>query len=125
VAHAIHDETRILYLGDWDRAGGDIEDNTRRVLERYHGDLADRWERLALTPAQVAAYDLPRILKLDRRDGRERESVETEALSQSVIIRIVRARLDELLPAPLSEFRAREDVERARLRALLGGARGP
>jgi hypothetical protein len=31
-------------------AGGDIEDNTRRVLERYH---AFNWERLALTADQV------------------------------------------------------------------------
>ena len=35
--------TRVLYLGDYDLAGGDIEDNTRRVLERYHPHLDERW----------------------------------------------------------------------------------
>jgi len=42
---------RILYLGDLDLSGGQIEANTRRVLEREAGELD--WERLALTREQV------------------------------------------------------------------------
>jgi hypothetical protein len=52
---------RVLYLGDFDLAGGDIETNTRSVLERQAGEL--RWERLALTQAQVEHYNLPVIIK--------------------------------------------------------------
>jgi hypothetical protein len=112
---------RVLYLGDYDLAGGDIEANTRRVLERYH-NLS--WERLALTRDQVQEHELPIVVKTDRRfkNGGAHEAVETEALSQRLIVQIVRDRLDELLPEPLSHFLAREEVERERLRVLLGGA---
>ena len=95
----------VLYLGDYDLAGNDIEANTRRVLER-DGAMPLAWERLALTAAQ--AQDLPRITKGDRRrkDGGWHEAVETEALSQTTIVGIVRDRLDALLPVPLAEARA-------------------
>jgi hypothetical protein len=59
------------YLGDFDLSGGQIEDNTRRVLEReVRGELD--WTRIALTEAQVRDYDLPRIVKRDRRYNDER-----------------------------------------------------
>jgi hypothetical protein len=108
----------VLYLGDYDLAGGQIEANTRRVLER---DLAMplAWERLALTAEQ--AQDLPRIIKTDRRyaDGRPHEAVETEALSQTEIVRIVREALDALLPEPLADVLEREEQERAAMRRRL------
>src|SRR4029453_8466274 len=93
---------RILYLGDLDLSGGQIEANTRRVLEREVGLLA--WERLALTQEQVDQYDLPVIEKHDWRynDGRPHQAVETEALSQTIIVSIVRDRLKQLLPEPLA-----------------------
>jgi len=71
----------VIYLGDLDLAGGQIEGNTRAVLEREIGG-ALQWERLALTEEQVRDYDLPIIIKRDRRykDGRPHEAVETEAL---------------------------------------------
>jgi hypothetical protein len=118
VAPKLSDGARVLYLGDYDLAGGDIEDNTKRVLERYH-PLA--WERLALTADQVRDYGLTRIIKRDGRfkSGGAHEAVETEALSQRVIVEIVRARLDVLLPAPLDAIRVREEEERERLRRRL------
>jgi hypothetical protein len=75
----------VLYLGDYDLSGGQIEDNTRRVLEREVGSLT--WERVALSEQQVADYELPVITKKDRRykDGRPHEAVETEAISQRVL----------------------------------------
>ena len=112
----------MLYLGDFDLAGGDIEDNTRSVLERYH-DL--EWERLALTADQVRAHNLTPIIKTDRRfkNGGAHEAVETEALSQRLIVQIVRDRLGALLPEPLERFLAREEEEHKRLRALLNRRR--
>jgi len=94
---------RVIYLGDLDLSGGQIEGNTQDVLEReISGALA--WERLALTKTQVREYDLPVIVKHDRRykDGRPHEAVETEAISQRVLIDILQARLDALLPEPLT-----------------------
>jgi hypothetical protein len=121
VAPALGDEARVLYLGDFDLAGADIEANTRRVLERNRNR---DWERLALTREQVRLYSLPVITKSDGRfaNGGTHDAVETEALSQLLIVQIVRDRLDELLPAPLADFAAAEATERERLRALLGGA---
>ena len=110
---------RPLYLGDFDFSGGHIEVNTRRILDGYH-DI--EWERLALTADQVRDHNLTIIQKYGARDKKHHPAVETEALSQRLIGQIVRTRLDELLPEPLSHFLAREEVERERLRALLGRA---
>jgi len=55
------------------------------------------WERLALT----------------------HEAVETEAISQRVLIDILRARLDALLPEPLARVHEREARQRRRLSARL------
>jgi hypothetical protein len=110
----------VIYLGDLDLSGGQIEDNTRRVLEReIGGELL--WERLALTQEQVREYDLPVIIKRDRRykDGRPHEAVETEAISQRVLINILRARLDQLLPEPLTRVQERETRQRRPIAALL------
>jgi hypothetical protein len=117
VAPGINKNTRVLYLGDWDFSGGHIEANSRRILESYYPNL--EWERLALTEEQVRTEGLTVIQKYDKRTKQYHPAVETEALSQQKIIEIVRDKLDELLPAPLDEFRAREETERERLRALL------
>jgi hypothetical protein len=120
------------YLGDLDLAGGQIEANTRRVLERY-GPLA--WERLALTERQVDQLaaehyggDRARlvVVKIDGRHKRRgccppgHAAVETEALSQQVIVGLVRAWLDGLLPEPLADVLVRERAQRAAVVATLG-----
>jgi hypothetical protein len=114
---------RVGYLGDLDLAGDDIEANTRRVLEDIVGGELN-WQRLALTNKQVERYDLPKIVKTDKRfkDGAGRhEAVETEALSQIVIVDIVRRWLDRQLPQSLNRVRVREQRERARLRRIIQG----
>ena len=110
----------VLYLGDWDLAGNQIEENTRRVLEREVGYL--QWERLALTEQQVNDHGLPRITKHDKRylDSRPHEAVETEALRQVVLMDILRGRLAELLPEPLDRVLEREEEQRRRITDLLG-----
>ena len=120
VAPLLRPADRVVYLGDLDLAGNQIEDNTRRVLEREAGGPL-RWERLALTREQVEQYDLPIIIKHDRRykDGRPHEAVETEAISQRILIDILRTRLDQLLPEPLARVLERERRQRARLASIL------
>jgi hypothetical protein len=119
VAPALSPGQRVLYLGDWDWQGGQIEANTRAVLEDLIGDL--NWERLAITEAQVRANDLPVISKPDRRykPVRYHNAVETEALGQSTIVGLVRERLDTLLPEPLADVRERERTQRAKVSAAL------
>jgi hypothetical protein len=108
------------YLGDYDLAGNQIEDNARRVLEREIGGELD-WTRIALTEQQVRDYELPQIIKHDRRynDGRPHRAVETEALRQTVLTEILRAWLDARLPEPLADVQEREARERARIERLL------
>ncbi len=79
---------------------------------------------MALTSEQVEQYDLPMILKRDRRykDGHPHEAVETEAISQRVLIDILRAWLDARLPEPLERVLEREARQRRRLQTLLKGA---
>jgi hypothetical protein len=121
IAPRLSPRQRVLYLGDFDLAGNDIEYNTREVLEKKVGDdLA--WERIALTEGQVQAYILPKIPKEDKRflgNAGLHEAVETEALSQGVITAIVRDALDRLLPVPLDQVLAREKEERQALEAKL------
>jgi hypothetical protein len=105
-------DDRVIYLGDWDLAGNQIEANTRHVLDEG-GEL--QWERLALTKQQVHEHGLPIITKHDRRyknGGSEHQAVETEASSQRVLIE----RLDELLPEPLVRVQEREARQRRAVR---------
>ena len=112
----------VLYFGDLDLSGGQIEDNTRRVLEQVIGGLL-RWERVALTEEQVSDHSLPVIIKRDRRykDGKPHEAVETEALRQTVLMDILRSQLDELIPEPLARVHEREIRQRRRVAATLRG----
>jgi hypothetical protein len=84
-----------------------------------------QWERVALTAEQVAAHRLPSIVKHDRRykDRRPHEAVECEAISQRVLIDILRARFDEMLPEPLQQVLEREARQRVKLERLLRRAR--
>ena len=113
---------RILYCGDWDWQGHQIENNTRSVLERLIGGELD-WTRIALTEDQVQQYNLRplAIMKADRRykPVRYHEAIETEALKQSVIVGIIREQLDSLLPEPLATVLERERRQRASMRRVL------
>jgi len=117
VAPALRANDLVLYFGDWDHVGNQIEANTRKVLEDLVGEL--RWERVALTDAQ--AMTLPRIIKYDRRykDGRPHEAVETEALRQTVLVDLLRETLDGLLPEPLTRVQERERRQRLRIERML------
>jgi hypothetical protein len=121
VAPAIDNGRAVIYFGDLDLAGSQIEANTRRVIEDHTGLL--EWERLAITAEQVTEHDLPVITKRDRRyrDGRPHEAVETEALSQQVLTRMLAERLAALLPEPLENVQEREREQRAALAVILRG----
>jgi hypothetical protein len=116
-------DATVLYIGDYDLAGGQIEANTRDVLERALG-RALPWRRLAVTAAQVKdfkARGIRPIQKHDRRckDGRPHLAYEAEALGQAFITNIVRKALDGLLPQPLADVLEREQDQRSQVLRLL------
>jgi hypothetical protein len=120
VAPALIPGQRVLYLGDFDWQGGQIEANTRSVLERLIGGELD-WQRVALTEEQVRRHRLPVINKADHRykPVRYHDAVECEALNQSFIVRLVRNHLDFLLSEPLADVLEREEAQRAKVRVAL------
>ena len=101
--------TRVLYLGDWDKAGRDIATS---VQVRTRG--ITQWLTVALTEDQVEQYDLPRIEKADRRNGTVYPACETEAMPQDILMRLVTDTLNDLLPdgQSLEECRQREQHQR-------------
>lgn len=107
VGKALHEDQEVLYLGDLDEVGNDIEANTRKILEEMVGALT--WTRLALTIEQVRTYRIPRKMKTDKRDDSRSAAYETEALSQTVIQDLLRAALRRRLPEPLARVQAREN----------------
>jgi len=129
VVPLLRDGRRVLYLGDLDLSGAQIEANTRKVLSDARVDADGRryfvsdWQRLALTEAQVDIYGLHDLVitKMDRRykPHREHAAIETEALSQRVIVDILRTALDELLPQPLADVQVREEAQRDLIRQAL------
>jgi hypothetical protein len=122
VAPQLEPDDRVFYAGDLDLSGGQIETNTRAVLERLIGGELD-WTRIALTEDQVDEYDLRQwaITKLDRRykPPKRHQAIECEALKQHVIVDIVRDQLNLLLPEPLEDVLEREARQRRRIAAML------
>ena len=117
------DRRRVLYLGDLDEQGAQIEANTRDVLEREL-DAVLHWERLALTEEQ--AEGLEPIWKRDERyrPAREGWAWETEALGQQTVMSLVRAALDSLLPEPLADVLERERAQRKVVKTALASLGG-
>jgi hypothetical protein len=124
IVPALSPNNVVLYFGDFDLAGGQIEDNTRRVLEQERGPL--QWQRVALTREQVTAHNLPQITKHDGRfknGGGTHQAVETEALKQTVLMNILRDRLNQLIPQPLARVHEREARQRKRIENALARVR--
>lgn len=112
---------RVLYIGDLDHQGAQIEQNTRRVLVRETGERD--WRRIALTTAQAQEHRLEAVEKADRRYNPPRAgwAIEVEALGQGVVTRLVRDALNDLLPSPLADVLVREQAQRDEWKERLGG----
>jgi hypothetical protein len=111
---------RGIYFGDNDKGGGDIEVNTRTVLEKVIG-CEITWDRIAVTDEQAARKGIVAIQKFDKRSQRNYPAVECEALGQKEIVRLLRAEFNRLRPPKvLAAVRARQEREREALRRKLG-----
>lgn len=123
IAPKLRPGQRVLYLGDLDLSGGQIEANTRRVLEQLVGGTL-RWERVAITQQQVNRRPRLRELTIRKADKRYNpprmhDAIETEALGQEVLVEMLRRRLDQLLPEPLADVLERQRLQREQVRAAL------
>jgi hypothetical protein len=93
------------------------------------------WERVCITERQVKQINAARarrdlgdaaIMKPDNRfrddngqKGKMFRAVETEILGQAFIVNALKAPLDELLPEPLADIKAREEKQRVDMRKVL------
>jgi hypothetical protein len=111
IASAGDADQRVFYLGDLDFSGSQIEANTHKVLSEY-GWL--EWEKVAITERQQRERNLTAIKKPDHwfKPVQYYDAVETEALRQTEIQRILTQRLDMELPEPLETVREREKEQR-------------
>jgi hypothetical protein len=107
---------RVLYVGDLDLSGGQIEDAFQDRVEALAGIELD-WRRVALREEQRLDNELPVIQKWDGRLKRYFPAVETEALDQRILLPLIDEALRELLPAGALE-RAERQEQQQRAQAL-------
>lgn len=121
----------IFYLGDHDPAGVLIDVALERELRTHlKRRIHLTFERLAITPEQIVAYDLPTKPRKagDRRSPGVAETVEAEAMPAGIMRDILRAQIEALLPvdalevARLAEESERQHIERVAEMLEWGGA---
>jgi hypothetical protein len=112
----------ILYIGDYDPAGVLIDVALERELrEHLRPDIDMTFGRIAITAAQIEAYDLPSKPRKekDRRALHIAETVEAEAMPAHILRRLLRDEIEKMLPpGALAVARAAEDSERSFLADL-------
>lgn len=113
----------VLYVGDHDPAGLDIEESLRSKLEGFYGD-AVQWHRVAVTWEQVIELDLPGTppkIKGRRKPYPYDLAVEAEALPPRLLL----DQIDEAISLYVDdhELRVLETVEAEERTALLRLAR--
>ena len=117
--------TQVYYFGDHDASGRAISANLEAELRQHGADV--RVTRIALEPAQIAAYRLPtrpgkhsdsRQAKFAAEHGDA--SVELDALPPSVLTRLVDTVIRDMVDLDLWERTALvEDAERATLASIV------
>jgi hypothetical protein len=119
-ANWLRDEERtpaVLYVGDLDLHGKQIEADLRRKLEGFYGDEVE-WHRVGLTEEQVEEHGLE---ALATKSGHW----EAEALPPDVMRRDLESWIEEYVTqAELTAHKAAEKSEREILDTIIKTARG-
>lgn len=106
----------LYYLGDHDPSGLDIPRNVEQRLREFAPGAAIHFDRIAVTTAQIAAFNLPtRPTKTtdSRAKGFVGESVEVDAIPPRDLRALVRERIEQHVDqAALDGLRVAEDSER-------------
>jgi hypothetical protein len=121
----LHKPPQVLYIGDHDLCGNQIEERNRSVIEKKLGiRFEENWERVPLTEEQVRDHGLEKFVKVktDRRhkDQAPHRAIEAEALGQrrmmDLLNTILQTKLNVLLPEPLEKIHEREKRQRRAVR---------
>lgn len=128
-------EKVILYFGDLDPSGRDIQRDLKERLVRYYGSRDFTVVRIALTPEQVSQYNLPpmpedaeTLAKL-QRDTRTKTygldyAVELDALEPPVLQELIKAAItsqidNEKWQAKIEQSKKEQHELRERLESLI------
>ena len=117
--------TYIYHLGDYDPSGVNAGEKIEETLREMAPDAEIHFERLAVNPSQIQAWDLPtRPTKISdsRSKGFGEISVELDAIDPERLRALVRAAIEQHLPAEQYKIlKIAEDSERALIKQLVGG----
>lgn len=112
----------IAYIGDYDPAGVLIDRSIEKELrEHLDAGIDLQFERLAITEAQIALYDLPGKPRKegDKRALHVKETVEAEALPATILLVLLRDFIEGYLPERALEVaRVAEESERSFMLSL-------
>lgn len=112
----------IFYIGDYDPAGVLIDAALERELRQHLYPVIDLdFVRLGITEQQIEEFDLPSKPRkdTDRRSRHVETTVEAEAMPAHILRRLLRDRIEALLPAnALKVARVAEAEEQRALRIL-------
>jgi hypothetical protein len=115
----------IFYIGDYDPAGVIIDVALERELREHLNDDVDLdFRRIAITPEQIEAYDLPTKPRKasDRRASHVESTVEAEAMPAHTMRELLREEIEALLPDDALEVaKVAEQSEREWIESLIRG----
>ena len=110
---------QVFYIGDYDAAGVLIDVSLQRELrEHLRSDIELRFERIGINADQIKQYDLPTKPRKesDKRSLHIEFSVEAESMPAKILRRILRDKVEELLPEnALAVAKVAEQSEREHL----------
>ena len=112
----------IFYVGDYDPAGVLIDQALEREMRAHlRADTELQFHRIAINEKQIEQYDLPTKPRKvgDRRAAHIEHTVEAEAMPASVLRKLLRDRIEALLPVhALHVSNVAEQSERAHLERI-------
>lgn len=110
----------ILYIGDYDAAGFEIERALEESFNGYFGEPVP-FQRIGITEQQIEERGLPRKPRklTEKRRPEIRYAVEAEAMAAQDLQQLLRQALDDLLPADaLDSAKAADAAGRNALREI-------
>jgi hypothetical protein len=127
-AEAINDldvPAHIYHLGDFDPSGVHAGEKIEETLRKMAPDAEIFFERIAVTPAQIAEWNLP-TRPTKKSDSRSKNfgdiSVELDAIDPNVLRSLVEETIEQHLPAAQFEvLKAAEESEREIISSLVAG----
>jgi hypothetical protein len=123
-ARHLGEDTLVLAVVDYDKAGGDIENSAHDRLRVLAPDWHGEWLRAAVTDDQFQEFGVNQGLMITKADNRFKpprsfDTLEAEGVEQSVLEASVRDTLEELLPVSLEDVIAEEERQQDRARSRL------